>query len=100
VLHLPCVVVVCGCVCGVCGQYVHEAKIVGVSSKVHSQIQACIVVGVFLLIELCQMQNLCGWSIIQCHYFLMVMAHQNVKGQLFLDHNFLNPPPMHCLQSM
>jgi hypothetical protein len=54
-LHLPCVVVDFGCVCGVCGQYVHEAKIVGVSSKVHNQIQASIVVGVFLVVEMHQM---------------------------------------------
>lgn len=80
-LHLPCVVVF-GCVCDVCGQYVHEVKIVGLSNKVHSQIQARIVVGVFLVVEMHRMQNLCGWSTIQCHCFFMVMAHQNLQGQL------------------
>ncbi len=67
-----------GCVCGVCGQYVHEVKIVGLSNKVHSQIQARIIVSVFLVVEMHQMQNLCGWSTIQCHWFFMVMAHQNL----------------------
>jgi hypothetical protein len=52
-LHLPCVVVVFGCVCDVCGQYVHEVKIVVVSNKVHSQIQAYIVASVFLVVEMC-----------------------------------------------
>jgi len=36
-----------GCVCGACGQYDHEAKKIGISNKVHVQIQTYIVVVFF-----------------------------------------------------